>query len=103
MEALIFSDNFRPERGSPGIIGLSPHLDSVAEANTALQMKGEPLARICGSYGLFCHYRYARFNLAEPLMHRALDIDEKSYVVTDGSEGVYRPTIVLGSPTTASW
>jgi hypothetical protein len=23
-------------------------------------------------------------------------------VVTDGSEGVYRPTIVLGSPTTAS-
>jgi hypothetical protein len=59
-------------------VGLSPHLDSVVEATKALQVEGQPLARICGQYGAW-HYLQARFNLAEPLMRRALAIDERSY------------------------
>ena len=59
-------------------VGLSPHLDSTVEASETLQMESPSLARICGSYGLW-HYYQARFSLAEPLMRRALDIDEKSY------------------------
>ena len=59
-------------------VGLSPHLDSAVEASEALQIEGQPLAKICGDYGVW-HYFQARFNLAEPLMWRALRIDEKNY------------------------
>jgi tetratricopeptide (TPR) repeat protein len=59
-------------------VGLSPHLDSMLEASKALQLEGQSLAMICWKYGSW-HYVQARFNLAEPLLRRALKIDEQSF------------------------
>ena len=57
---------------------LSPHLDEVIAAGNALKIESEALGAICGKLGLWLFYQ-ARHNQAEPLMRRALAIDEKSY------------------------
>ena len=57
---------------------LSPHLEGVIETNKRLKIDGQPLVTICQKYGRWL-FDQARFGPAEPLMRRALAIDENSY------------------------
>ena len=57
---------------------LSPHLDEVIAAANALQIEIKVLGVICDKLGVWLLYQ-ARHNQAEPLMRRALAIDEKSF------------------------
>ncbi len=56
---------------------LSPHLDAIVEAAAEGGLQDENLGRLCNNYGLWLH-RQARHISAEPMMRRALKIDEQS-------------------------
>jgi tetratricopeptide (TPR) repeat protein len=56
---------------------LSPHLDSIIGAAAGNGQQGEDLAVLCNNYGSWL-YNQARYASAEPLMRRALQIDEQS-------------------------
>jgi tetratricopeptide (TPR) repeat protein len=56
---------------------LSPHLDEVIAAGNALKIESKVLGAICGELGVWLLYQ-ARYNQAEPLMQRVVEIFEKS-------------------------
>ena len=57
---------------------LGPHLDEVIASGNALGIESQALGAISGQLGIWLHDQ-ARHNAAEPLMRRALSVDEKSY------------------------
>jgi hypothetical protein len=57
---------------------LSPHLDALLETAGKVAPAAAGLASLYGAYGLWLYYQ-VQFNRAEPLMRRALAIDEQSY------------------------
>jgi hypothetical protein len=57
---------------------LAPHLDAVVESSERCNMENQALSLLCSQYGLWLYYQ-ARHEMSEPLMRRALGIDEKSF------------------------
>jgi len=57
---------------------LAPHLDTLLQQAEKFGLEDDQVAWICGQYGLLLHYQ-ARHRVAEPLLRRALVIDEKSF------------------------
>ena len=57
---------------------LGPHLEALIQKAESFGLEDDNVALICAQYGLLL-YRQARHAEAEPLMRRALAIDEKSY------------------------
>ena len=66
---------------------LAPHLDAAIGLSEPFGFEDSALASICSDYGVWLHNQ-ARFRTAEPLMKRALAIDEKSY-------GAEHPTVAI--------
>ena len=56
---------------------LAPHLDVVIENGERYNMENQALSLLRNQYGLWVYYQ-ARYEMAEPLMRRALAIDERS-------------------------
>ena len=61
---------------------VSPHLDVVVENGERYQIQNQALSLLCSHYGEWLYYQ-ARHEIAEPLMRRALAIDEKSFGTDD--------------------
>lgn len=57
---------------------LTPHIEAVVETSEMFAGANPSLAGVCNAFGLW-QFRQARYVQAEPLMRRALVIDEKSY------------------------
>ena len=57
---------------------LAPHLDAIVESSERYNTENQALSLLCNQYGLWLYYQ-ARHEMAEPLMRRALVIDEKSF------------------------
>jgi hypothetical protein len=57
---------------------LSPHLDAVVEAAAEGGLQDDTLGQLCNDYGVWL-YKQARHISAEPMMRRALKIDELSF------------------------
>ena len=57
---------------------LGPHLEALIQKAESFRLEDDSVALICAQYGSLL-YREARHAEAEPLMRRALAIDEKSY------------------------